>query len=167
VIALFKAHIKLGVLIALSQEPASGYDLIRALKEIGEATSPGYIYPLLSGLKRDGFITSVNAGRKKLYSLAPKGRHLLSELKRNRTEMLTKMATLLGVIASKQELSQVMKETGAALKENCSLADRPLIIKFHHALLAAYSRCGPSRTGSVREALRDSISRLERLGRRA
>jgi DNA-binding PadR family transcriptional regulator len=164
---LFKAHIKLGVLIALSKEPASGYDLIRSLKEAGEGASPGYIYPLLKDLKKNGFITSAKAGRKKLYSIAPKGRHLLTELKRNRKEMLTKMAKLLGVIASKQELSQFVKERDAAFKETCSLADRSLIIRFHQAMLAAYSRCGPSGAGSVRGALKDSVARLERLGKRA
>ena len=47
------------VLALLADEERYGFDLVRALGEVeGMVTSEGTIYPLLSRLRRDGFVAS-------------------------------------------------------------------------------------------------------------
>ena len=71
------------VLSLLVQEPLYGFDLVRRLSDIDVlVTSEGTIYPLLSRLRRDGWVTTSwvesEAGPpRRYYSLTPDGRRAL------------------------------------------------------------------------------------------
>lgn len=72
------------VLSLLVHEPLYGFDLVRRLSDIDVlVTSEGTIYPLLSRLRRDGWVTTSwvesEAGPpRRYYSLTPDGRSALT-----------------------------------------------------------------------------------------
>ncbi len=72
------------VLALLSDEPLYGFDLVRRLSEVdGLVTSEGTIYPLLSRLRRDGWVTttwaeSESGPPRRYYALTAEGKHALS-----------------------------------------------------------------------------------------
>jgi PadR family transcriptional regulator, regulatory protein PadR len=54
-----KGTLQYCVLALLAEEERYGFDLVRALADVdGMVTSEGTIYPLLSRLRRDGFVES-------------------------------------------------------------------------------------------------------------
>jgi len=72
------------VLALLSEEERYGFDLVRRLGDIdGMVTSEGTIYPLLSRLRRDGWVSTTwqesEAGPpRRYYAITPAGRHALA-----------------------------------------------------------------------------------------
>jgi PadR family transcriptional regulator PadR len=72
------------VLSLLSDEPVYGFDLVRRLGSIdGMVTSEGTIYPLLSRLRREGWVTTSwaesEAGPpRRYYSITPDGDRALT-----------------------------------------------------------------------------------------
>lgn len=72
------------VLSLLADEPVYGFDLVRRLGAVdGMVTSEGTIYPLLSRLRRDGWVTTTwaesEAGPpRRYYSITPDGGRALA-----------------------------------------------------------------------------------------
>ncbi len=72
------------VLSMLRDEARYGFDLVRRLGEVdGMVTSEGTIYPLLSRLRRDGWVEtswaeSESGPPRRYYALSPGGRQALS-----------------------------------------------------------------------------------------
>ena len=72
------------VLALLAEEPRYGFDLVRTLRSVdGMVTNEGTVYPLLSRLKREGFVETrwreSDAGPpRKYYSLTDTGRAALA-----------------------------------------------------------------------------------------
>lgn len=72
------------VLALLRQDERYAFDLVRELSEQGLVTSEGTIYPLLSRLRRDGFVEttwheSPSGPPRRYYQLAPQGKDALAE----------------------------------------------------------------------------------------
>jgi PadR family transcriptional regulator PadR len=71
------------VLSLLADEPLYGFDLVRRLSDVdGMVTSEGTIYPLLSRLRRDGWVTtswaeSESGPPRRYYVVTPEGRRAL------------------------------------------------------------------------------------------
>ena len=71
------------MLALLAEEPRYGFDLVRTLSSVdGMVVNEGTIYPLLSRLKREGYVATrwaeSEAGPpRKYYSLTPTGRAAL------------------------------------------------------------------------------------------
>ena len=72
------------VLCLLVDEPLYGFDLVRRLGDVdGLVTSEGTIYPLLSRLRREGWVTttwaeSESGPPRRYYSVTPRGLHALA-----------------------------------------------------------------------------------------
>ena len=83
---LRKGTLELCLLNALSARRLYGYELVRTLGTIDSLViSEGTVYPILSRLKREGFITSSivespDGPARKYYDLTPKGRHQLRRM---------------------------------------------------------------------------------------
>lgn len=89
---MFRGHLKLILLKAISQESSSGYVLMKRLEEtLGSKPSPGSMYPLLDELATDGHITCVEQGRSKIYSITREGKLALSLLEKQKVDVLKKM----------------------------------------------------------------------------
>src|SRR4051812_26977627 len=74
--------LRLVILSMLAEQPAHGYELIKALEEKtggAYAPSPGVIYPTLTLLEEQGFAAVAAAeGGKKLYTITDEGRAYLA-----------------------------------------------------------------------------------------
>jgi PadR family transcriptional regulator, regulatory protein PadR len=72
------------VLALLGHEEVYGFDLVRRLSEVdGLVTSEGTIYPLLSRLRRDGWVSttwqeSESGPPRRYYAITPAGQHALA-----------------------------------------------------------------------------------------
>lgn len=77
---LSSADLQLIVLALLENQPAHGYELIRAIEERSNGfyvPSPGVIYPALTYLDETGHAAVEPDGNRKLYSLTEQGRQHL------------------------------------------------------------------------------------------
>ncbi|SAL11641.1 PadR family transcriptional regulator [Caballeronia choica] len=76
-------HLRLVILDLIGETPRHGYDVIKALEaRCGGlySPSPGVVYPTLSLLEDQGFVTvEVSAGNKKRYTITDEGRAHLAE----------------------------------------------------------------------------------------
>jgi DNA-binding PadR family transcriptional regulator len=75
-----KGVLRFVVLDLLTQKPAHGYEIIRALEKRSHGfytPSPGSIYPTLQLLQDQGFLTSNESKGKKTYTITVSGREYL------------------------------------------------------------------------------------------
>jgi len=83
---LRKGMLELCVLNAIKGTSLYGYDIVRKLRDIkGLVISEGTIYPILSRLKREGFVQttlkeSTEGPARKYYELTSKGEKMLSQM---------------------------------------------------------------------------------------
>ncbi|MHC4791010.1 MAG: PadR family transcriptional regulator [Planctomycetota bacterium] len=83
---LRKGMLELCILNAIRGTSLYGYDIVRKLRNIrGLVISEGTIYPILSRLKREGFVRttikeSTEGPARKYYELTAKGKKILSEM---------------------------------------------------------------------------------------
>jgi PadR family transcriptional regulator PadR len=83
---LRKGALELAVLNALNGDRLYGYDIVRILRShAGLMIADGTVYPILSRLKREGFITSSieespDGPARKYYDLTDKGRKQLHRM---------------------------------------------------------------------------------------
>lgn len=67
--------VRIAVLTALAEAPASGYEIVRLLEARGAGSpSAGAVYPMLQMLADEGLATVDDADGKKVYSLTDAGR---------------------------------------------------------------------------------------------
>jgi DNA-binding PadR family transcriptional regulator len=70
-------HLRLYLLVLLSEKPMHGYELITALGDRFGGTyvpSAGTVYPRLAKLEEDGLVTKTADGRKTVYAITAAGR---------------------------------------------------------------------------------------------
>ena len=75
-----KGDVRMAILALLSEEPASGYGLIKAIAERTGHTwrpSPGSVYPTLQMLEDLGHVTSYQQDGKRVYQITDEGRAFL------------------------------------------------------------------------------------------
>jgi PadR family transcriptional regulator PadR len=83
---LRKGMLELCILNAIKGTSLYGYDIVRKLRNIkGLVISEGTIYPILSRLKREGFVQttiteSTEGPPRKYYELTAKGKEILSQM---------------------------------------------------------------------------------------
>lgn len=88
---LYSGLIRLHILHHAVREPIFGAGIIEELDRHGYKLSPGTIYPILHGLERKGYLSSIEerSGRqmRKLYRATPKGKTALEEAKEKVREL--------------------------------------------------------------------------------
>ena len=87
-----RGFLRLYILMLLAKEPHSGYSVIQTIEEKTEGAwrpGPGTMYPRLKSLVKEGLVRAAGQdgrgkarGKSKTYSLTPKGRRRLDEVKR-------------------------------------------------------------------------------------
>ncbi len=69
------------ILGLIKKKPISGYDVITYIYDRFQILlSPGTVYPTLSILEEQGYITSFTEARKRLYTLTKKGENILTQM---------------------------------------------------------------------------------------
>ena len=98
---LRKGFLKIHILLSLSMRPAHGYELMHWISHhTGHAwtPSPGSMYPALDSLESRGFIACQGDGRRKVYSLTPKGRDVLAQMKKKEEEQFLEMKAFMSTL---------------------------------------------------------------------
>jgi DNA-binding PadR family transcriptional regulator len=98
---LRKGFLKQHILLALSFRPAHGYELMHWVSHhTGHSwtPSPGSMYPALESLESKGFITSMGDGRRRVYSLTPKGDDVIAQLRKKREEQFLEMKAFMSAL---------------------------------------------------------------------
>jgi DNA-binding PadR family transcriptional regulator len=160
---MFKSPIKLSVLHELNQKDLSGYDLMKYFEASGKKPSPGYLYPLLNDLQDKGFISLKKEGRKKVYSITKKGKKLLKDLERNRIDMLGRMAKLLGGLADKEEMKNIIEMRKGMLKHKLSFRDKMLLERFHSAMFSVFKKKDEKNIEKMKKILETATKEIESL----
>lgn len=96
-----KGFLKIILLKTIHEKPTHGYEIIQSIKEKSCGRwmpSPGSVYPALEYLESKGYVVSEEAERKKVYSITPKGREVLLQMRKKREEMLNDLTLFLGDI---------------------------------------------------------------------
>jgi DNA-binding PadR family transcriptional regulator len=73
-------HLQLVILQLIAEKPSYGYEIIKTIEERlsgGYAPSPGVVYPTLTLLEEEGYVTSSTEGNKKLYTVTEQGKDFL------------------------------------------------------------------------------------------
>ncbi|HYB58920.1 MAG TPA: PadR family transcriptional regulator [Candidatus Acidoferrales bacterium] len=82
-------RVKYLVLLALREQPLSGYEIIKTLEsKHGHAPSPAVVYPTLRLLEDQGYVRLSEQENKKVYALTEEGEKCLEE-NRERIDQLT------------------------------------------------------------------------------
>jgi PadR family transcriptional regulator PadR len=98
-----KGMLEYCVLSLLRDEERYGFDIVRALSDVdGLVTTEGTIYPLLSRLRRDGFVVttwqeSPSGPPRRYYRLTPDGRDALRTFVTEWTKFRDGVDRLIGV----------------------------------------------------------------------
>jgi len=99
-----KAQMRKGVLeycilLVLDGKPLYASDIIARLKEARMIVVEGTLYPLLTRLKNDGYLTykweeSTQGAPRKYYELTPEGRSFLGELEESWSDLVVAVARI-------------------------------------------------------------------------
>ncbi len=109
---LRKGALEMAILATLWHGRAYGLEIIRTLEEGSQLVlAEGTIYPILSRLKEDSFLTSeweeADAGHpRKYYALTKSGRDRLHKMAESWVDFSRNLSRLVAPVLSKKELSQ-------------------------------------------------------------
>ncbi len=124
------------VLIQLNETSHTGYSLMNGLKEsLGKKPSAGSIYPLLTNLLENGFVSIEEDGRKKIYSITKKGRSALDDLSKEKELHMKRSADYMikNNLATEAEFSEVKDKlncTGKCLLPKLKLKFAAMHVQF-------------------------------------
>jgi PadR family transcriptional regulator PadR len=91
----FLGFVRIHILYHAGKERVYGVWLMDELARHGYDLSPGTLYPILHGLREDGYLTSekevVSGKVRKYYSLSPRGRDMLKESRAKALELVKEL----------------------------------------------------------------------------
>lgn len=96
-----KGFLKLNILGVLAEGPSHGYEIMHRISHHTGSLwtpSPGSMYPALEALETKGFISCQGDGRRKVYSLTPKGQNVLDEIKKKRDEQFLEIKAFMSAL---------------------------------------------------------------------
>jgi len=96
-----KGFLKFHILGVLKSGPTHGYDIMHRISHhTGHVwrPSPGSMYPALESLESGGYITCQGDGRRKIYSLTPKGENIMDQVQKKQQEQFQEMKAYLSKI---------------------------------------------------------------------
>ena len=89
------------VLKFLEKGPHSGYALMDAIEKITSTRpSAGSIYPLLDNLSKEGIVISNEKGKSKIYSLTKVGKKKLTQISKQKIELVEKITGLAQIMGN-------------------------------------------------------------------
>ena len=96
-----KGFLKFHILGVLKSGPTHGYEIMHRISHhTGHVwrPSPGSMYPALESLETAGYITCQGDGRRKVYSLTPKGENIMDQVQKKQQEQFLEMKAFLSGI---------------------------------------------------------------------
>jgi DNA-binding PadR family transcriptional regulator len=156
------------VLHKLSEHPLSGYALCTQIEKLtGKRPSYGSIYPLLERLTAEQLVTVEEQGRKKIYTLTPKGRLVSKEIREQHQQFIENMVAQNKMLC---ELTNQDPEAVNFMLERLKHGDNPLrgvsenAFKMRDTLFALAQRgLIEKHNKQINEILIDTTKKLEKL----
>jgi DNA-binding PadR family transcriptional regulator len=163
-----KSLLEFNVLHSLSKGSKSGYTLMQQLeKNIGKKPSPGSMYPLLMKLKKHGFVTVKESGKKKIYTITAKGRKEFKKLHQHKHYHVEHM---------KQHVKMLEHMTGHKQTDVLKMFDKlkkgrmpflwlfPDALKLRKAMLGTAERVtGKQKREKVKKIVRRTVKELQKV----
>lgn len=162
---MFRGHLKLVLLKALSQEASSGYALMKQLEErLGSKPSPGSIYPLLDELAKEGHITCEVQGRSKIYSITKEGRLAFSLLEKQKVGVLKKMQSNMKIwgMLSGEDVSMHHEMLGRLQKDELPFGEMSKdMLALRQLLAKVYLLEDKKKTTQVKKIIQETNKKLK------
>jgi len=111
-VRVLKEFMDLVILNRITTFQSSGYDIIRYIHEKeGILVGAGTIYSILYSLERMGLVKGETIGRKRIYSVTPKGESLLEDFSFFSEEIIRFTSSFFRNIAPRLDEKQITKFT--------------------------------------------------------
>ncbi len=159
-------NLKAMILRVLQEEPRSGYDIVKRIKEKTDwEPSYGSVYPQLEKLREEDILEVEQEGRKKIYSLTSEGREKAKESQDRKEEFYEEMKEKIQVMGEIMgEDHQVLLEMIENFKEEKNPLEpvNPELIRFRDKVFRmCLNGTAEEHADEIKQMLRDNLERLE------
>jgi DNA-binding PadR family transcriptional regulator len=155
---LSSADLQLVILALLGEQPAHGYELIKAIEDRSRGfytPSPGVIYPALTYLEEIGHAAVEQQGNRKLYSLTDAGREHLNANRANAEAILDALSRIGGRMDDVREAFAGLGDIDPSASDELHKARRAI----KHAV-ARHEGRSPEETRRIAEILRRATAEI-------
>jgi DNA-binding PadR family transcriptional regulator len=151
-------ELQLVILSLLSEQPAHGYEIMRALDERSGgfySPSPGMVYPALTYLDELGHAAVTQEGHRKLYAITDFGRMHLQENSQQVTTILNTLKRIGSRMNEVREAYAGVSDVDPKAADELSNARHRL----RHALMEKRG-CGPDEVRRIAQILENAVSEI-------
>jgi DNA-binding PadR family transcriptional regulator len=158
-----KVNLKLIVLWELSDEPLSGYDIIKRLEAQGrKAPSPGSLYPILHDLHNNSLVSVTEEGKKKIYFLTKEGKAFLRKMNTIHSRSVSRMMAELGKIAKEDELGYYERLNSLSDKyKKEMISDMDVLGPLQDAIIDVYKKKNGTARKHMRKIIKDATMMIQ------
>jgi len=159
----FRNPLQRFVLVLLSDEPRTGYRIIKDIETITEGWKPscGSIYPILTDLENRGLITHKKSGNKKIYSITERGQRIVDAFKEKFRDIpkVIRISTniFLQIIKSSKKRKQVISDT-----EKIDLNTLEELLSMFKLFLSVYAELSEADKTKFNRVVKSTIKELEK-----
>lgn len=165
---MLKGFLKVIVMKELELSDHSGYSLMKRIEEIAaKKPSPGYIYPLLSELASNKYITKRPEGKRNIYSITRKGKKFLAELQEKKEAVIKSFFNTVAKLDNGKSAKENLFLTGGFKKHYAKfIMDSDIHKKLKMSMLSLYEKDNfKEKRAKFREIIQDTINKVERLAK--
>ncbi len=167
--------LKYYILKLLSEEPLTGYGLMKRIEEETGFWKPstGSMYPLLQSLEDQGWITHEGEAERKVYRLTERGQAALAEAHQAKGELLESLQRAFEVFArifGEEDVEPLKGRLGSLLRDESlgvehfpkSLQSRIVLLR-HLLLSLPYEQLTEEQIEKINAIIEEALARLSEL----
>ncbi|GEM_PF-623567 len=170
--AIKRGFLKYYILKLLSEEPLTGYGLMKRIEEETGFWKPstGSVYPLLQALEEQGWLTHEGEAERKVYKLTEAGRQALEEAHHAKEEILDGLQRAFEIfrrVFGPEEVEPLQSRLQSLLRDESLGSERipkalqSRIILLRHVLLSLpYERLSEEELSAINCVLEEALDRL-------
>lgn len=172
--AIKRGFLKYYILKLLSEEPLTGYGLMKRIEEETGFWKPstGSVYPLLQALEEQGWVTHEGEAERKVYKLTEAGRKALEEAHQAKEEILDGLQRAFEIFRrvfgpGEEEIESFHSRLQSLLRDESLGSERipkalqSRIILLRHVLLSLpYEKLSEEDLDAISRVLEETLDRL-------
>ena len=170
--AIKRGFLKYYILKLLSEEPLTGYGLMKRIEEETGFWKPstGSVYPLLQALEEQGWLTHEGEAERKVYKLTEAGHQALKEAHHAKEEILDGLQRAFEIfrrVFGPEEVEPLQSRLQSLLRDESLGSERipkalqSRIILLRHVLLSLpYERLSEEELSAINCVLEEALDRL-------
>jgi len=167
-----RGFLKYYLLKLLSEEPLTGYGLMKRIEEETGFWKPstGSVYPLLQALEEQGWVTQEGEAERKVYKLTEAGHKALAEAHHAKEELLDGLQRAFEIfrrVFGVEEVEPVHSRLRSLLRGESLGSDRipkalqSRVVLLRHVLLSLpYEELSSEELDAINRVLEDTLNRL-------